>query len=1502
MEWEGSTLSEYFTEDFKAFTSDHFSEIPTNDRRTMRDFLRKRGVYVRKGRGVLISDALLEVVKDDVPWPTEQTESEEHSQDRNTNTSNSRAQEMNAGAVRVTQDSQCRSNSSGGSYTRQGISNLAKVYNYDGDRYSGLTSDNFDRKLSLFEERCDQASVSDEDKSRAFSIMLTGRARDFYFDNLRGKSMSFTQLTSAIKRRFITAEHERTLVREWDSLNLQTVIAENIGKPRKQCLEDLVSRMHALQSGLPNAYCNDEIFKNKLLNAVKDVEECRFAYFKPAETVEGLISDLHSSLAIQPTSSVSPALNANFIDRRYKGQRGRNQSNNNLQCIVCKRQGCWSTNHPKEERIAALRKNRQVRRYFTSSKDHADDTDNDSRSEELEEKHLEELEDLAGPAHVVQIDFVPPEDLSENSENVADNTTAFVACTQDAAASHALTAERCSDFRYNDEYFYGVMIDTGCARASSGGLAQYRAYCRHVGEQEDIDKSKRVFCKFGISGKMSVGRARMKLPINHLVLEFCLYIIDGDLPILLSLADMDKLGIFYNNLRDVLVHQHTNESTEVMRFFAHPFVRWNPLQHCFFTYTELKRLHKRFGHPHSDKLYNLLKRADVSNVDSTTRAHLEEIARRCRPCQTYAQAPRRFKFALRDDKEFNHTVFVDIFYVNKKPVLHVVDEATRYQAARWLSNVTAESVWRAMRLCWIDVYLGPPDIVMHDAGKQFVARVFQTNAELLHIETRDVPIETPNSMSYVERYHNPIRHAFKIVTAEAPDLDPEAALQTAVKSVNDSIGPDGLVPTLLVYGALPRLGFPNECPTPSTFQRAVALRKATEAMSKHFAKSQVSTAVRTRNGPDTSDIHSAPLDSHVLVYRPELDRWDGPWTLLDIQGETCTVLLPPPSGPTKFRTTVVKRFIPALDDNDVSAPEQRNQNEPKNTHRETETTAEPQALTITVQAKNRKELLTEERNELVSFSAKMVPQAKDHEKFAASRKREIDGLINRGVFVPATVADAKGQRIYGSRFVDFVKNEGTPEAFEKSRFIAQAFNDEIEFMTHAPTVTRAAQRILLSIAASDDALHIQDRDVIQAYTQAKSKLARKIFIRPSPVLGYPPDFLFMAVLPIYGLPESGTHWFHTYTGYHMKKLHMTPSIYDTCFMYTNKCLASSSRSLSVPRGAVCLQTDDTMYACNKAFTTEEERASKEFECKPAKFLKDGDKLKFNGATISQHGRSYRISQPDHIKKLNPLDAKNVTTADFVAERARGAYIAAVCRPDVTYSFSVASQITNPERIDFKALNNAIISMLNSPEKGLNFVPLDLDSIVMAVFVDAGFGANLDSSSQLGFIITVMDKNGYANVVHYGSLKSKRVTRSVLAAELFAMVHGFDISSTIRLAFNSMLDKVIPLHVYTDSRSLYDCLTRINQTTEKRLLIDLRMIRQSYERREITEVFWIPTTQNPADAFTKARATSALQQLMDENRLLLTPNSWVERSVPTWAKSSQQQISICAIFDVGGVSD
>ena len=82
---------------------------------------------------------------------------------------------------------------------------------------------------------------------------------------------------------------------------------------------------------------------------------------------------------------------------------------------------------------------------------------------------------------------------------------------------------------------------------------------------------------------------------------------------------------------------------------------------------------------------------------------------------------------------------------------------------------------------------------------------------------------------------------------------------------------------------------------------------------------------------------------------------------------------------------------------------------------------------------------------------------------------------------------------------------------------------------------------------------------------------------------------------------------------------------------------------------------------------------------------------------------------------------------------------------------------------------------------------------------------------------------------------------MLAAELYAMAYGFDVASALKSTIDDIFGRQIPLNIYTDSRSLYDSLVALNSTTEKRLLIDLQLLRQLYKRREITEIYWIPTT-------------------------------------------------------------
>ena len=64
------------------------------------------------------------------------------------------------------------------------------------------------------------------------------------------------------------------------------------------------------------------------------------------------------------------------------------------------------------------------------------------------------------------------------------------------------------------------------------------------------------------------------------------------------------------------------------------------------------------------------------------------------------------------------------------------------------------------------------------------------------------------------------------------------------KALNDSAGPNGLVPTLLVFGAYPRL-VNTDAPLPTVSQRANALKKVMEEIKKIQAEHQVTDALNT---------------------------------------------------------------------------------------------------------------------------------------------------------------------------------------------------------------------------------------------------------------------------------------------------------------------------------------------------------------------------------------------------------------------------------------------------------------------------------------------------------------------------------------------------------------------------------------------------------------------------------------------------------------------------------
>lgn len=224
-------------------------------------------------------------------------------------------------------------------------------------------------------------------------------------------------------------------------------------------------------------------------------------------------------------------------------------------------------------------------------------------------------------------------------------------------------------------------------------------------------------------------------------------------------------------------------------------------------------------------------------------------------------------------------------------------------------------------------------------------------------------------------------------------------------------------------------------------------------MSKLFAKRQVKTALRTRNGTGTSDVREIPLGSSGLMYSTCSDRWEDPFKLVHVEGEVPTVLLP--HGSTIFGSAFVRRSDTTKSSSSVSTYSANTASVPAYL---SQTKKEPSAG-LDSGTLNR---------EARSTNFDRLCQPKKNARIAVSRK---GSSMSKEMFKIIMKSAADGKRDYGSLFVDQIKEEGQPNAFEKSRLVAQVFKaTDHGLLTHAPTVQPISFCLFLTICALAPAL------------------------------------------------------------------------------------------------------------------------------------------------------------------------------------------------------------------------------------------------------------------------------------------------------------------------------------------------------------------------------------------------------------------------------------------------
>lgn len=94
----------------------------------------------------------------------------------------------------------------------------------------------------------------------------------------------------------------------------------------------------------------------------------------------------------------------------------------------------------------------------------------------------------------------------------------------------------------------------------------------------------------------------------------------------------------------------------------------------------------------------------------------------CKASAIYGASHRRVQVALpHDDETFNEEVIGDVFSLNKRAVLRIIDRDACFRSFLFLDYLNAADIWDVIMRAWFLRLFGHPKIIRTDQGSSFFA-------------------------------------------------------------------------------------------------------------------------------------------------------------------------------------------------------------------------------------------------------------------------------------------------------------------------------------------------------------------------------------------------------------------------------------------------------------------------------------------------------------------------------------------------------------------------------------------------------------------------------------------------------------------------------------------------------------------------------------------------------------------------------------------------------------
>ncbi|GAB1599883.1 hypothetical protein Ahia01_000265800 [Argonauta hians] len=489
-------------------------------------------------------------------------------------------------------------------------------------------------------------------------------------------------------------------------------------------------------------------------------------------------------------------------------------------------------------------------------------------------------------------------------------------------------------------------------------------------------------------------------------------------------------------------------------------------------------------------------------------------------------------------------------------------------------------------------------------------------------------------------------------------------------------------------------------------------------------------------------------------------------------------------------------------------------------------------------------VITSDLSEWEYANEEILAVSVDSSEVLEAKMKEIENLKSHNIFTEVQQAEKGEERAIGSRWVITEKFKDG-EKIIKARLVAKGFQENSDLKKDSPTCLKENLRLVVAIAASEK-WKMKSLDIKSAFLQGKN-IERDVYLIP-PAEVSNGKVLWKLNKVIYGLSDASRMWYLKVKEV-LESLGMKMSIYDEALFYFKV-----SGKLC---GLIAIHVDDFLHVGNCEFEIVINKIKQQFE-----ISHEHDQF-FNylGLEITQTSDDITLNH-----KLTVLE-KEVTKKDFKSKIGQLAWVAGQTRPDISFDICQASVNMANESDNMKRINKCI-KRLKSENHVLKFVPINFRSSKIVCFADASFANLQNGASQGGFIIFI-ESEGKCIPLFWQSKKLKRVVKSTLSTETMALMEGAEQCFLLKSIIKEIFNISLPIIVIADSKSLKDCLSTSKTLEDKRLKVDICVVRDYVKKKEIHQLCWISTEKQLADSLTKSGANPAkLLQVLQSARLQL----------------------------------